>query len=76
MYLQPLLKLAPCLHAVNNDLERLGGDGVEHGVDHGHVLGGTGGAELKASATVGEGGGAVAVLGRHLDAGPLPFSGA
>mmetsp|Transcript_23038 Transcript_23038/g.45947 ORF Transcript_23038/g.45947 Transcript_23038/m.45947 type:complete len:682 (+) Transcript_23038:130-2175(+) len=55
------------LDGVGELLELLGGDHVEDGVDHGDVLGGTDGAELEAGSSVGEGGGAVAVLGGDGD---------
>ena len=47
--------------------EGLGGDGGQHRVHHGHVLRGSDGAELKSVTAVGEGRGAVTVLGGDFD---------
>ena len=62
-----LLGLLALVHGVRELLELLGDDGVEHGVDHGGVLGGPDRAELEPRAPVREGGGAVAVLGGDLE---------
>ena len=51
------------LDAVRDFSKLLGGERIEHSVDQGHVLGGAHRAELEAMAAVGEGGGAVAILG-------------
>mmetsp|Transcript_20106 Transcript_20106/g.46575 ORF Transcript_20106/g.46575 Transcript_20106/m.46575 type:complete len:351 (+) Transcript_20106:250-1302(+) len=59
------------LDAVGDGLERVGGDGVEDGVHHRHVLGRADGAVLEASAAVRERRGAVAVLGRHGERGEV-----
>ena len=63
-----LLWLAAYLFdGVGEFFECLGGDGGQHRVHHGHVLRGSDGAELESVTAVGEGRGAVAVLGGDLD---------
>mmetsp|Transcript_51832 Transcript_51832/g.155565 ORF Transcript_51832/g.155565 Transcript_51832/m.155565 type:complete len:661 (+) Transcript_51832:433-2415(+) len=52
---------------VGEFLELLRDNGIEDGVDHGHVLGGPDGAELEPGSSVGEGTGAVAILGGDLE---------
>lgn len=53
--------------AVGDNLERFSRDGVQNGVHEGHVLGGTGGAELEAVTTVRERRGTVTVFRRDLN---------
>ena len=60
-------RLLALFEAVSNDTKRFGGDGVQHRVDHGNVLGRAGGAELETVTTVRERRGTVTIFGRHFD---------
>lgn len=59
--------LTSSLDGISELLELLCGDGVEDGVDHGDILGGSDGAELEAGSSVWEGGSTVAVLGGDVE---------
>mmetsp|Transcript_24224 Transcript_24224/g.36789 ORF Transcript_24224/g.36789 Transcript_24224/m.36789 type:complete len:345 (-) Transcript_24224:1284-2318(-) len=64
-----LLGLHARLELGSHVVESLSSDGAEHGVDHRHVLSRADGTELEAVASIGEGGGAIAVLRRDLEGG-------
>mmetsp|Transcript_29344 Transcript_29344/g.68354 ORF Transcript_29344/g.68354 Transcript_29344/m.68354 type:complete len:606 (-) Transcript_29344:53-1870(-) len=51
-----------CLNLVSKFSKLFSTDGVQHSVDHGHILGGPDSTEFKASSTIGEGGSTVTIL--------------